>query len=261
MKRRAMDKAEGSQGVLPMVALVTGAARGIGRAIAERFASEGWRVAACDASAFRLPGSDEGVLCRRCDVSDEAAVRDFVQAAAEEFGGVHCVVNNAAISDPYLGCELEELDLEAWNRVLAVNLTGPMLLVKHALPHLRAAGSQASVVNIASTRARMSEPRSEAYAASKGGLCSLTHAMSVSLAASRIRANVVLPGWIATEEQREAEPPTSQDEAFHPCGRVGMSSDVAEMVLFLADPSRSGFVTGQEFVVDGGVTRKMVYPE
>ena len=236
--------------------VITGAARGVGKVLLQRFSAAGWQVAACDAVDFEPPSAS--VLVRRCDVASEAAVRSFVQEAAGAFGGIDCVVNNAAVSNPY-AVPLESLEVEDWNRTLAVNLTGPMLLAKHALRHLRE--SRGTIINISSTRARMSEQHCEAYAASKGGLGALTHALSISLAGSGVRVNAILPGWISTEEQQAEEPLRREDHEFHPCGRVGCSSDVAELALFLADSSKSGFVNGQEWVVDGGVTKKMIYPD
>jgi NAD(P)-dependent dehydrogenase (short-subunit alcohol dehydrogenase family) len=137
--------------------------------------------------------------------------------------------------------------------VIATNLTATFLLVRAAEPLLRAA--RGSVVTIASTRAHMSEPDTESYAASKGGLLALTHALAVSLG-PEVRANVVSPGWI--DVRGEALRP--EDHAQHPAGRVGRTEDVAAMVAWLVGPE-SGFVTGAEFVVDGGMTRKMIYAE
>jgi NAD(P)-dependent dehydrogenase (short-subunit alcohol dehydrogenase family) len=118
-------------------------------------------------------------------------------------------------------------------------------------------GGASSVIHISSTRALMSEPNSEGYAASKGGLCALAHAQAISLGSQRVRVNSVLPGWIDTG----GYPITEGDASFHPVGRVGIPTDVAQLCLFLADDSKSGFITGQQFIVDGGVTSKMVYPE
>jgi NAD(P)-dependent dehydrogenase (short-subunit alcohol dehydrogenase family) len=144
-----------------------------------------------------------------------------------------------------------DLSLDEWRRVLDVNLTGAFLLAKHAAPRLRQA--QGAIVNIASTRALMSEPDTEAYAASKGGLVALTHALAMSLG-PKVRVNCISPGWIDTagEELSEA------DHAQHPAGRVGRPEDVAELVAWLSSP-KSEFVTGANFVIDGGMTRKMIY--
>jgi NAD(P)-dependent dehydrogenase (short-subunit alcohol dehydrogenase family) len=138
-------------------------------------------------------------------------------------------------------------------RVLATNLTSTFLLTRAAEAMLRTA--RAAVVTIASTRGHMSEADTEAYAASKGGLVALTHALSISLA-PEVRVNCVSPSWIFTK----GDPPRPEDHAFHPAGRVGTAEDIAALVAFLTGPD-SGFITGAEFVVDGGVTRKMIYPE
>jgi hypothetical protein len=137
--------------------------------------------------------------------------------------------------------------------VIGTNLTSTFLLVRAAEAMLRAA--RGSVVTIASTRAHMSEPHTEAYAASKGGLVALTHALAISLGPD-VRVNCISPGWILTK----GDPPRPEDHAFHPAGRVGTADDIAAMAAFLVGPE-SGFVTGAEFIVDGGVTRKMIYPE
>ena len=164
---------------------------------------------------------------------------------------------NAAVADPR-NITLESLDLAYWNRVLAVNLSGPML-AKHCAPYLRAHGG--AIVNLASTRARQSELDTEAYAASKGGLLALTHALAMSLG-PEVRVNAVSPGWIDARDPaaRRAEPLTDADHAQHPAGRVGTVEDVAAMVAWLLS-RQAGFVTGQEFVVDGGMSKKMIYSE
>jgi hypothetical protein len=137
--------------------------------------------------------------------------------------------------------------------VIGTNLTSTFLLTRAGEAMLRAANG--SVVTIASTRAHMSEPHTEAYAASKGGLVALTHALAVSLGPD-IRVNCISPGWIVTK----GDPPRPEDHAFHPAGRVGTPQDIAALVAFLVGPD-SRFITGAEFIVDGGVTRKMIYPE
>jgi NAD(P)-dependent dehydrogenase (short-subunit alcohol dehydrogenase family) len=250
-------------------ALVTGAGRGIGRAIARQLIEAGAGVAIVDidasaatdaADAFRdLAPAPDKVVALSGDVSDEAAVADLVARAAGVLVGLDIVVNNAARSSPE-NPGLEKLDRAEWQRVLDINLTGPMLLVKHALPHLRA--RRGAVVNIASTRALQSEPHTEAYAASKGGLVALTHALAMSLGPD-VRVNCISPGWIDTsawqprgqEKQPKLRP---EDHAQHPVGRVGRPEDVAALCLYLVSDA-AGFVTGQNFVIDGGMTRKMIY--
>lgn len=222
-------------------AIVTGAARGIGQGIAARLSAEGWSVLGFDI--------EEGPGLIRCDVSDEGSVTaafDWVSSRLSE--GLHLLVNNAGVARAGSG-PVETLSLRDWNRWIGTNLTGAFLMTRAAAPYLRRA--RGSIVNVTSTRAFMSEPHSEAYAASKGGLTALTHALAVSLGPD-IRVNAVAPGWIHTsgDELRKI------DHAQHPAGRVGKVSDIAEAVLYLAS---AGFVTGQTLIADGGMTVKMIY--
>ena len=155
---------------------------------------------------------------------------------------------------------MTELSLADWNRVIGVNLTGPFLCAKHLTPLLRA--RKGAIVNIASTRAFMSEPNTEAYSASKGGIAALTHALAASLGPD-IRVNSISPGWIETESWRKSATRrtptlTDADHAQHPAGRVGQPDDIAAMVEFLAF-GESGFMTGANVMIDGGMTRKMIY--
>jgi len=222
--------------------LVTGGAKGIGAAIADLLAARGYDVAVADL----VPGPFFSV---KCDVSREASVRSCVRAVIKRFARLDALVNNAGIAGPANG-PLEKLALAEWNRRIATNLTGAFLMAKHCLPHLRASGG--SVVNIASTRALQSEPDTEAYAASKGGLVALTHALAVSLG-PRVRVNCISPGWIAHQAVKRRK-----DHAQHPVGRVGRDADVAELVAYLLSDA-AGFITAQNFVIDGGMTRKMIY--
>jgi len=225
-------------------ALVTGGAQGIGRATAALLAERGYRVAIADVK----PAAAAGMVFIRCDISREPSVRACIRRVVQRFGRLDALVNNAGIASPDNG-PVEKLALREWNRRIGVNLTGAFLMTKHAAPHLRRV--RGAIVNIASTRALQSERDTEAYAASKGGLVSLTHALAMSLG-PQVRVNCVSPGWIAHT------PVKKKDHAQHPVGRVGRDQDVAELVAFLLSDA-AGFATGQNYVLDGGMTKKMIY--
>ena len=234
--------------MIARVALVTGGANGIGRAIAVRLAANGWRVVVADRDpAGQAP---DGGRYFTGDVGDEAPVAALMQSIAATEQRLDALICNAGFM---IRKPIAELSLTEWSSVLTTNLTSTFLLVRAAEALLRAA--KGSVVTIASSRARMSEPNTESYTASKGGLVALTHALAISLGPD-VRVNCISPGWIAT---KGAEP-APEDHAFHPAGRVGRADDIAGLAAFLVGPD-SGFITGAEFVVDGGVTRKMIYPE
>ncbi len=229
------------------VALVTGAGHGIGLAVARRLAWNGWRVVGAD----RHPAEAKpGIRPTEADVSDEAQVTALVEGIRAREGRLDALISNAGFM---IRKPLAELSLAEWSAVLGTNLTATFLLARAAEAMLRAA--RGSIVTIASTRARMSEPDTESYAASKGGLVALSHALALSLG-PEIRTNCVSPGWI--DVRGEALRP--EDHAQHPADRVGCPEDVAALVAFLVGPE-SGFVTGAEFVLDGGMTRKMIYAE
>lgn len=247
------------------VAIVTGGARGIGAAIAHRLGVEGARVTIFDIDAeagrerlrlLRERGAE--AIFVHGDVANESDVVKCVEAATEAFGGVDILVNNAGIGAPQK--PIFEQTLEEWLRVISVNLTGSYLFSKHASRVMAERGGGV-IINIASTRALQSEPNTEPYSASKGGLLALTHALAVSLAPYRIRVVSVSPGWIDTSEwQLPPRKPqlTRLDHEQHPAGRVGRPEDVAALVAFLAS-EEAGFVTGVNFVIDGGMTVKMIY--
>ncbi|KUM33973.1 SDR family oxidoreductase [Pseudomonas sp. EpS/L25] len=248
--------------VEPRVALVTGAARGIGLGIAAWLIVEGWRVVIADVEQARGAKVAEALGERAwfvaLDVADETQVEAAVAQVIGQFGRLDALVNNAGLATAQ-GQPLESLALGEWRRVLGVNLDGPMLLAKHCAPYLRE--QLGAIVNIASTRAQQSEPHSEAYAASKGGLLALTHALAISLG-PEVRVNALCPGWIDARDphEREAEPLSAADHGQHPSGRVGTVEDVAACVAWLLG-GNAGFITGEAITLDGGMTRKMIYAD
>ncbi|HTJ46190.1 MAG TPA: SDR family oxidoreductase [Kofleriaceae bacterium] len=230
------------------VFLVTGGARGIGRAIAERLVAEGARV--CVVDRDRTP-TDERLRSVRADIAKEREVTRAIAAALKWGGRLDGVVNNAGIADPEVG-PTEDLALATWQRFLDVNLTGAFLITKHAIRALRE--SRGSIVNLSSTRAIQSEPDTIAYAATKGGLVALTHALAMSLG-PEIRVNCISPGWIVTDPHAKL---SKRDRAQHAVGRAGRPDDVASLTAWLLS-DEAGFVTGANYVIDGGMSRKMIY--
>lgn len=251
----------------PRAVIVTGGAQGIGKGIAHYLLERGHQVIIADVDAVAGQETREeyqaigGVTFIETDVSNEDSVQRCVQRAVERHGRIDALVNNAGLARPPRE-PVETLSLEVWNKYLATNLTGCFLMAKHCVPHLRQA--RGVIVNIASTRAIQSEPHTEAYSATKGGGVALTHALAVSLG-PQIRVNCISPGWIAVSEwkkrsQRKAADLRPEDHAQHPVGRVGTPGDVAALVAFLIS-DEAGFITGQNYVVDGGMTKKMIYVE
>lgn len=223
-------------------AIVTGGSGTIGAGICTALADAGWAVANFD---LEDGGPDEARFVP-CDVSDEDSVADAF--ASLDWKGLDLLVNNAGLAAPVTG-PVAELSLARWRRVLDSHLTGAFLMTRAAVPLLREGGA---IINMASTRAFMSEPLTEAYAAAKGGVVALTHALAVSLG-PRLRVNAIAPGWISDSPDLAPE-----DHAQHPAGRVGRPEDVAAAVLFLAD---AGFITGETLTLDGGMTRRMIYAD
>jgi NAD(P)-dependent dehydrogenase (short-subunit alcohol dehydrogenase family) len=243
------------------MAFVTGAGGGIGGAIARRFAAEGAKVMCADvdrAAAERIAAEigHAGGTARAigCDVAKSGEVRDAIEAASREFGGLGVLVNTAASDDP-VG-DTVELDEAAWNRALAVNLTGVFLTCKYGIPKLRQAGG-GSIVIVASQLGQVAVPRRPAYVTSKAALIQLARAMAVDHAKDGIRVNTVSPG--ATETSRllrrygTIEAVRAALVPLHPMGRLGQPEEIASGALFLASDEAS-FMTGADLVIDGGYT-------
>ncbi|KAH6604561.1 hypothetical protein Trco_006268 [Trichoderma cornu-damae] len=257
--------------------LITGAGRGIGRGLSRILLQAGHRVFLLDSDRTELDHTAGLLLARGhrrgqdfeaalCDVRRPREIEAAVERADGLFAGrLDCLVNNAAYTGGVGGAGLADMRLEEWNRSMETNLTGPMLMTRACLGMLRAA--RGCVIHMSSTRAVMSEPDNEAYSTTKAGLLGLAQSMAVSLARDGIRVSAVLPGWIhVMDECREADDKgvgwedglSEADMRWQLTGRVGKVEDVAKAVVYLAENEG---VTGVEMVVDGGVTRKMVYPE
>lgn len=219
------------------VAVVTGGAQGIGKCIAEQFEACGARVCIID-----VKENDYFVG----DLADQKTLEVFAEKVVKEFGRVDFLVNNAAP----LMCGIEKGSYEDFEYALKVGVTAPFYLTKLFAPYFPAG---ASVVNISSSRDRMSQPQTESYTAAKGGISALTHALAVSLA-GKARVNSVSPGWIDTA-YRVYEGP---DAVQQPVGRVGNPLDIAHMVLYLCS-EYAGFLTGENICIDGGMTKQMIY--
>lgn len=247
------------------VAVVTGGAQGIGKAITKQLLEQGLALVIADVDEEAGHETEDeyqrlgNIHYMHCDVSDEVQVRRFFEDTLARHQRLDVLINNAGISG---FMPLEQTTLQDWQTVIGVNLTGCFLCARYAAPHLRQA--HGSIVNIASTRALMSEPDTAAYSASKGGIVSLTHSLAVSLG-PEVRVNCISPGWIEVGDWkkravRTLPQHTENDRRQHPVGRVGVPGDVAALVSYLISPS-AGFITGANFVVDGGMTRKMIYEE
>ena len=242
-------------------AIVTGGANGIGKAIARAYAKQGANVVIIDrdiqngeAFAAQLQSDGFQAIFVAADVRKVDDIERFVQEAAGRFGRIDYLINNAGVSrwkSPY------ELTVEEWDDVLSTNLRSAFFASREAAKYMHRNAKGGAIVNIASTRALMSEPNSEAYAASKGGLVALTHALAVSFADDRIRVNCISPGWIETGDYGQLR---DIDHRQHPAGRVGKPDDIARACLYLCD-EENDFITGVNLVIDGGMTRKMIYIE
>ena len=219
------------------VIVVTGGAHGIGKAIADSFRAEGAQVCVID--------TQDGPHYVG-DIADQQVLEDFAKHVIDQYGHVDVLVNNA----PPLFKGIDSCSYEEFERSLRIGVTAPYYLTKLFVPHF---AQGASVINISSSRDRMSQPNTESYTAAKGGIAALTHALAVSLS-GRVRVNSISPGWIDTAYTVYEGADASQ----HPAGRVGHPMDIAHMVLFLCS-DKAGFITGENICIDGGMTRQMIY--
>ena len=219
------------------VVIVTGGARGIGKCIADEFRSQGAHVHVID--------KQEGEHFVG-DISRKEVLEAFVKEVLKTHDRIDCIINNAL---PLMK-GIDECAYEEFQYALSVGVTAPFYLVKLLMPHL---SEGASIVNISSSRDRMSQPQTESYTAAKGGIASLTHALAISLA-GKARVNSISPGWIDTSYTVYEGP----DAIQQPAGRVGNPKDIAHMVLFLCS-DKAGFITGENICIDGGMTKQMIY--
>lgn len=248
-------------------ALVTGAGRGIGRAIALAMADAGAAVALCDVgdsaegTAAEIEAAGGRATAAACDVAQPDQVDAFVSGAVADLGGIDILVNNAGIAGGSV--RAHELDIEVWDRTIAVNLRGPFLCARAAIPHLLRS-SLPAIVNIASTYGIVGAPLASAYCASKGGVVNLTRQLAVDYTPDGLRVNAILPGYIDTDmEGRRARMPAGEaaaalarreaNAALQPIGRQADPAEVARVAVFLASPA-SSFMSGSIVTVDGGCT-------
>ncbi len=219
------------------VAVITGGAGGIGKCIADEFEKQGAAVCVID----KVQGKHYVG-----DISDKAVLEEFAKSVIAKHGHIDYLINNAL---PLMK-GIDECSYEEFEYALAVGVTAPFYLSKLFMPHFNNGGS---IINISSSRDRMSQPQTESYTAAKGGIAALTHALAVSLA-GRVRVNSISPGWIDTSYKTYE----GADALQQPCGRVGNPLDIANMVLYLCS-DKAGFITGENICIDGGMTRQMIY--
>jgi NAD(P)-dependent dehydrogenase (short-subunit alcohol dehydrogenase family) len=240
------------------IVLITGAAKGIGKQTAIDFAKAGWIPSLVDFNEQELERTlidvrtiEPKCIAVKCDVKNPEDIIKAVSETHDKLGGLNCVINNAGISkwkSPY------ELSVVEWDEIIQTNLRSVFLFSREAAKYMAKAHG-GTIINMASTRAFMSEPHSEAYAATKGGIVALTHALAASFAEDHITVNSISPGWIHTGDYSELR---KIDHEQHLSKRVGKPSDISRACLFLAEPDNN-FITGENIMIDGGMTRKMIY--
>ena len=238
---------------------ITGGAEGIGKAIVEVFCLSGDQVAFCDINetAGQETAKATGSIFHKVDVSDKDALESCIQRILSEWNDIDIIVNNVGISQ---FSSITETSVEDFDKILSINLR-PVFITSRLLAIRRKEQSSPNpygrIINICSTRYLMSEPGSEGYAASKGGIYSLTHALALSLSEWNITVNSIAPGWIQTHDYDQLQP---EDHSQHPSRRVGKPEDIARMCLFLCEENND-FINGENITIDGGMTKKMIYLE
>ena len=249
--------------------LITGGAQGIGRCLSQSFAACDARViifdineqAALETVNLIEQAGKGSVIYINVDLADEKSINLAVEQILPvlDESGLDVLINNAAIADAH-NSHLYSSDISGFDRVIAINLRAPFVMSKILACWLIKA--KGNIINIASTRAFMSEPETEGYSSSKGGIVSLTHSMAMTLGGNNVRVNCISPGWIATDSWQQGSPDpieySKEDHTQHPAGRIGVPADIAAACLFLASED-AGFITGVNLTVDGGMTHKMIY--
>lgn len=241
------------------VVIVTGSGNGIGQSVAAAYAMKEANVVITDKDEQAGSETKEWIISKGgkaifvpADSQDPKDIEQVIEQAIQQYGRIDVLINNAGISKFK---PVDELSVEEWDEVLNTNLRGAFLYAQKAAHYMKENLHGGSIVNISSTRAFMSEPDSEAYAASKGGLFSLTHALALSYQEKKITVNCISPGWIQTENYDKLR---DVDHEQHPSKRVGKTEDIARACLFLTNPLND-FITGENLTIDGGMTRKMIY--
>ncbi|MBN8207281.1 SDR family oxidoreductase [Bacillus sp. NTK071] len=238
------------------VVIVTGAGHGIGRGVAIAYSNRGSQVIladvneeGCKETASLMKGESPDIILT--DVSNPEHIQQLMNQTEEKYGRLDVLINNAGLT---AFKQMDEISIGEWDHIINTNLRSVFLGSRAAAALMRKSGG-GSIINIASTRASMSEPNSEAYAATKGGIVALSHALAISLSKDNITVNSISPGWIEVEDYDSLR---DIDHKQHPSRRVGKPSDIGRACLFLSNPDND-FVTGENLVVDGGMTRKMIY--
>ncbi len=237
---------------------ITGGASGIGRGLVEHFAAAGATVAFCDIDEAQgaITAERTGAIFYNTDVCNDERLTEALEDITSKFGGIDVIVNNAGISK---FTPITEIEIEEFDKIIATNLR-PVFVTSRFMARSRntveGRRKYGRIINIASTRHLQSEPHSEGYAATKGGIVSLTHALAISLSEYNITVNCISPGWIDTGHYGGSD----ADKRQHPSGRVGTPSDIARMCEFLCR-EQNDFINGENITLDGGMTKKMIYLE